>query len=428
MIKNLMFMFSLVVVVGLAHNAWAFTETFDTDLGKWSDLAYQNTGFGDNDYGFSNTNNAGGTSAGEAGGKMGRHPFTAIGDELPTVLTAADKIQMKGTVKLVDNSANGHVFIGYFDYNSANPDSSTVKLGLNIVEPDQAGLPWRLYLSINGDRDQLPQVQVNDNTVFTFDLTYENGTFSGTVAGQNVSRSMALSGSINAFGMGTFCDIGTTPKPGNFGNYYIDDVTYTLGDSDGDGIIDPDDNCPDDPNPNQEDGDQDGVGDVCDNCPDDSNADQVDADGDGTGDICDGCPDDPDKIEPGICGCGVPDEDIDEDGILCEDNCPDVANADQADADQDGVGDVCDNCPDDANPDQADSDGDGTGDACDGCVNDPNKTEPGICGCGVPDSDDDGDGYLYCEDNCPDVYNPDPPETSPKAFCEYSAFGYDNNS
>ena len=47
------------------------------------------------------------------------------------------------------------------------------------------------------------------------------------------------------------------------------------------------------------------------------------------------------------------------------DNCPDDANADQADGDGDGVGDACDNCPDCRNPNQADADGDGVGDACD---------------------------------------------------------------
>ena len=47
------------------------------------------------------------------------------------------------------------------------------------------------------------------------------------------------------------------------------------------------------------------------------------------------------------------------------DNCPLVYNIDQADADQDGLGDVCDNCPDDFNPIQADTDGNGLGDACD---------------------------------------------------------------
>ena len=40
----------------------------------------------------------------------------------------------------------------------------------------------------------------------------------------------------------------------------------------------------------------------------------------------------------------------------------------------------------------------------DGCPDDPGKLEPGICGCGVADSDSDGNGLLDCEesDECPD--------------------------
>jgi hypothetical protein len=57
---------------------------------------------------------------------------------------------------------------------------------------------------------------------------------------------------------------------------------------------------------------------------------------------------------------------VDTDGdAVCPDNCPDVANPDQADADHDSLGDACDNCPLVANPDQADSDLDGQGDPCD---------------------------------------------------------------
>ncbi len=56
-----------------------------------------------------------------------------------------------------------------------------------------------------------------------------------------------------------------------------------------------------------------------------------------------------------------------------------------------------------------DSDGDRICDSSDGCPNDPGKTQPGDCGCGIPDSDGDADGVLDCFDGCPD----DPEKTAP---------------
>ena len=82
------------------------------------------------------------------------------------------------------------------------------------------------------------------------------------------------------------------------------------------------------------------------------------------------------------------------------------------DSDEDtypGAPEICDgkdNDCDGALPiDEKDSDGDGALDCNDNCPNDPSKTEPGICGCGTPDTDSDGDGTADCNDLCPDDSN-----------------------
>jgi hypothetical protein len=185
-------------------------------------------------------------------------------------------------------------------------------------------------------------------------------------------------------------------------------------DSDMDGFPDSEDNCPNDPNTNQEDTDGNGTGDACnsaedgdgdewasslDNCPQVANADQADGDSDGLGDGCDNCP----QIE----NLGQGDVDSDSFGDAC-DNCPDVANSGQEDLDGDLSGDVCDPDRDgdgiengaDAFPDDAtetaDSDADGAGDNGDNC--------PAAANAGQEDVDLDGVGDLC--DICPEDYDP----------------------
>jgi len=180
------------------------------------------------------------------------------------------------------------------------------------------------------------------------------------------------------------------------GSVYVFDL-----DTDDDG--EPDTTDPDD--------DNDGEPDDSDNCPLVANPDQTDADGDGLGDACDP-DDDDDNIPDDIDTCpNDPQNDSDGDTVCGDvDNCPVNANTDQANADNDAFGNVCDlctdtdtdgfgnpgfpantcpldNCPLIANADQLDTDADGQGNVC--------------------DTDDDNDGVLDGVDNCPINANPD---------------------
>lgn len=159
------------------------------------------------------------------------------------------------------------------------------------------------------------------------------------------------------------------------------------------------------------DSDGDGVADNLDLCPEVVGLKDLngcpDSDGDGIADYQDKCPDV--AGVKALAGC----PDTDGDGITdAEDKCPDVAGLAEnngcpnADRDNDGIPDSADKCPDMAGPadnggcPQADRDMDGVPDAQDLCPDQKGTVKTNGC----PDTD--GDGIRNRDDKCPTTFGP----------------------
>ena len=157
-------------------------------------------------------------------------------------------------------------------------------------------------------------------------------------------------------------------------------------DSDGDGVMDKDDDCPDEKGVAAfngcPDSDNDGIADKNDDCPNQAGTKAFggcpDSDGDGIADKDDECPN-----QAGTrINNGCPVTDADGDGVVdAEDKCPDLAGSKATggcpDKDADGVADGDDRCPDKAG-------------------------SPAFRGC--PDSD--ADGIVDIDDRCPNSAGP----------------------
>gem|GEM_PF-3199967 len=209
------------------------------------------------------------------------------------------------------------------------------------------------------------------------------------------------------------------------------DCSGTLMDSDGDGICNSQDACPNLDNSliggSCNDGNSCTINDVWTSACNCAGTPTSDSDNDGVCNADDACPGKNDNLVGAACNDGDPCTTNDK----YNNNCKCVGTPGQ-DADNDGVCDTNDACPnfDDnlignsCNDGDActrndvwtsscncigtplqDSDNDGVCDINDGCPNDAAKTSSGLCGCGNPDADSNNNGI--CDDdeqvssNCP---------------------------
>ncbi len=175
-------------------------------------------------------------------------------------------------------------------------------------------------------------------------------------------------------GPGLIHSIGGPVVRAFFGIAYVDQAL----DTDEDGILDVDDQCPADAE------DSDGYEDS-DGCPDKDN------DGDAISDDADKCPNEAEDIDQFEDLDGCPENDNDKDGLPdVQDRCPDEAETVNGFEDEDGC------------PDVSDSDSDGVIDSKDKCPNEPEDTDGYQDVDGCPDLDNDGDGIPDDKDECVD--------------------------
>ncbi len=212
-----------------------------------------------------------------------------------------------------------------------------------------AGLRYNLNEIWNEESFFSPYLGLGGGYIFLDEQTF--GSFNGT-AGFDIRLSEGVLFNVNSTYKHTFEEANPRHFQHSVGLKFI----WGAVDTDGDGIPDNKDACPDVAGLKEFNGcpdtDGDGIPDAEDACPNEAGPAETkgcpDTDGDGTLDKDDKCPD---QAGPAYNN-GCPDPDTDGDGVLdSKDKCPDVAgpasnNGCPTDRDGDGIPDNLDACPD----------------------------------------------------------------------------------
>ncbi|MFT5584255.1 MAG: outer membrane protein OmpA-like peptidoglycan-associated protein [Cognaticolwellia sp.] len=251
----------------------------------------------------------------------------------------------------------------------ANQINYRVNAGVNLakkVELDDLGLGSNIALG--GGLDY----RITDEWLVGAEVTSKIDIADGTAWNENPTEGHVYGGFWHPSGFTTHLGVGT----GIIAGIGAPDVRVVWGvgfrkpdifDTDGDGILDENDRCVNEPE--DMDGFEDGDG-----CPD------TDNDMDGLLDGADQCPNDPEDMDGFEDDNGCPDPDNDGDGILDgNDECPNEPGTQATngcpDTDGDGLADAEDECPTEAGPLETngcpDSDGDRVPDKRDECPNEP---------------------------------------------------------
>ena len=137
-----------------------------------------------------------------------------------------------------------------------------------------SGMDFITFQLVVTENDSLTDISALSNLSYLGNLILSNNSVLNECC---VVNELRYSGKLN----GLFALNNADPDCSSYANFI-----NACPDADEDGILDANDNCPNNKNADQADSDSDGIGNGCDNCPTVSNADQADDDGNGIGDLC----------------------------------------------------------------------------------------------------------------------------------------------
>jgi len=211
---------SVAVLLGVSQPVYAGTSTFDSDPG-WDGNGNRDSG---QDFGWSNTNNAGGSAAGEIGGDVIRSPLAWYAAEITPISAGTTSFSASGKLIL---SGSGNFLVGWFDSTKAASG------GLDWGPDNFVGFRSddnSLYVYADGGGGSFASgVTAGGSGATTFNVSYDHSTGDLTAtSGQGGSETRGVGDKGNLANLDRF-GILNLHIPGNdaAGTMWVDDLTFT---------------------------------------------------------------------------------------------------------------------------------------------------------------------------------------------------------
>ncbi len=209
-------------------------ENFDIDPG-WTRF---NNPANNNDFGFRNSNLAGGT-AGEAGGFFSETTVPVwYGDGSVGEFGGSDALCASGimNIRSVDPGYNGNVFIGHFD-NGEFSDGGPNGIGLQVLEPEEEdATSFRIFYLAGTDEGQRFVIEgLNLTRTWSYNYDPKAGDFGSltiSISGPGGGTATHFLASDERDSIGNFETFGLAVKPHDLestaqAEMYVDNLRYT---------------------------------------------------------------------------------------------------------------------------------------------------------------------------------------------------------